>query len=70
VTQIALRMLRQAPERIIADARKGAQVNNSVIGSLISLQYRVPRWAAERAVREALAIIDAKEKDDEDKSTR
>jgi len=60
LTKIAVRMLKRAPKRIIADARKGARVNNSVVGSLISLEYKVPRWAAERAVREALAIIDAK----------
>jgi len=57
LTNIALRMLRASPEHL-EDARKGAEVNNSVVGGVISTTHRIPRWAAEQAVREALAIIE------------
>ena len=52
-TSIALRLLRAHPS-YIDDAREGAPVGNSVIGSMMSLQYGVPRQYAEAAVREAL----------------
>ena len=51
-------------EYLIRDARAmiasgvsfvGCDVNNSLAGSLASLQRRVPRWAAEAAVRSAVA---------------
>ena len=61
LTNIALRMLRASPEHL-EDARQGAKVNNSVVGGVISMTHRIPRWAAEQAVREALAIIE--EEDD------
>jgi hypothetical protein len=64
LVKAALDMLRANP-RYAADARAGAPVGNSVIGSLLSIEYRAPRWATERAVRQALAILDD-EADDED----
>ncbi len=37
-----------------ADAREGAAVDNTVVGCLLALRHKVPRWAAESAVRAAL----------------
>jgi len=59
LVKAALDMLRDNP-RFVADARAGARVNNSIVGSLLSIEYRAPRWATERAVRQALAILDSK----------
>ena len=52
-----LSLLRESPE-YVADAREGAPVGNSVIGSLLSLRHGVPRRVSEQAVLEALAILD------------
>jgi len=65
LVQSALQMLRANP-RYAADARAGAPLGNSVVGSLLSIEYRAPRWATERAVRQALAILDSEEDDEED----
>jgi hypothetical protein len=65
LVKAALDMLRSNP-RYAADARAGAPVGNSVIGSLLSIEYRAPRWATERAVRQALAILDSEEDEEED----
>jgi hypothetical protein len=62
LVKAALDMLRASPH-FAADARVGAPVGNSVVGSLLSIQYRAPRWATERAVLRALDILD--EEDDE-----
>jgi hypothetical protein len=39
------------------DAETGAPLGNSVIGSLLSLIYKAPRWATEQAVLEALTQL-------------
>ena len=65
LVQSALQMLRANP-RYAADARAGAPLDNSVVGSLLSIEYRAPRWATERAVRRALAILDSEEDEEED----
>jgi hypothetical protein len=65
LVKAALDMLRSSP-RYAADARAGAPLGNSVVGSLLSIEYRAPRWATERAVRQALAIIDSEEDEEED----
>jgi len=65
LVQSALQMLRANP-RYAADARAGAPLGNSVVGSLLSIEYRAPRWATERAVRQALAILDSEEDDEDD----
>jgi len=65
LVQSALQMLRANP-RYAADARAGAPLGNSVVGSLLSIEYRAPRWATERAVRQALAILDSEEDEEED----
>jgi hypothetical protein len=58
-TALALRLLRGSPE-YIADAREGARVGNSVVGSLLSLPpHSIPRQHAEQAVLEALTILDS-----------
>ena len=66
LVQSALQMLRANP-RYAADARAGAPLGNSVVGSLLSIEYRAPRWATERAVRQALAILDSEADDEADK---
>lgn len=42
----------------LADARDGVHVGNTVVGSVMSITTRSPRWATEKAVAEALARID------------
>lgn len=39
------------------DAREGAAVSNTVIGSVMSITTGSPRWATEQAVREALVAL-------------
>jgi hypothetical protein len=56
--RLALELLR-GNDTYIADARAGAPVGNSVVGSLLSLQHSIPRQYAEEAVRHALTIIDS-----------
>jgi hypothetical protein len=65
LVKAALKMLRSNP-RYAADARAGAPLGNSVVGSLLSIEYRAPRWATERAVRQALAILDEEDEDDDE----
>jgi len=65
LVKAALDMLRANP-RYAADARAGAPLGNSVVGSLLSIEYRAPRWATERAVRQALAILDSEEDQEAD----
>ena len=45
-------------DKLLADAREGARVNNSAVGCLLSLEYGASRWAAELAVRAALRRLD------------
>lgn len=54
----AIKLLRESPE-YLADARQGAPVGNSVVGSLLSIQFQAPRQCTEQAVRAALDIIDS-----------
>ena len=65
LVKAALDMLRSSP-RYAADARAGAPLGNSVVGSLLSIEYRAPRWATERAVRQALAILDEEDEDEDE----
>ena len=65
LVKAALDMLRANP-RYAADARAGAPLGNSVIGSLLSIEYGAPRWATERAVCQALAILDGEANAGED----
>lgn len=58
LTKHALKLLR-GNESYIADAREGAPVGNSVVGSLLSFQFKVPRQHAEEAVADALTILDS-----------
>lgn len=56
-------------EKYIADAREGAPLGNSVIGSLMSLQHGIARQYAEQAVMEALRILDSEPSQDGDTIT-
>lgn len=60
---IALELLRDSPE-YTQDAREGAPIGNSVVGSLLSLQHQIPRQYGEAAVVEALRILDAEPQKD------
>lgn len=51
--------LLKGDDEMIADARAGAHVGNTVIGSVMQATLKQPRWATERAVRDALARIEA-----------
>jgi len=48
-----------ASEELLIDARKGAPVQITAAGYLLSLEFNAPRWTAERAVRAALRRLDA-----------
>jgi hypothetical protein len=54
----ALKMLRECDAEYVQDARDGAPLNNSVIGSILSIEHKAPRWATEAAVRKALTRFD------------
>ena len=56
--RLALELLR-GNETYIADAREGAPVGNSVVGSLLAIQHKAPRQYTEEAVRQALRTLDA-----------
>ena len=55
--KLALSLLRDEP-KYQEDARRFAGVGNSVVGSLLSIVYKIPRQYAEPAVRRAMQIID------------
>ncbi len=55
--QAALAMLREDPA-YEDDARQGVRVDNTIVGSILSITTGSPRWATERAVHTALVIID------------
>lgn len=57
LTRVALEMLQEDPD-LLEDAKVGAPIGNSVLGSLLSLTYKSPRWATEDAVCEALQELD------------
>jgi hypothetical protein len=57
----ALHMLRADPD-YLADARKGAKVDNTVVGSMLAITWQTPRQYAEQAVRDALEILAAERK--------
>lgn len=57
----AVQMLRDN-KTYIADARVGAPLGNSVVGSLLAIQWSAPRQQAELAVRMALEILDKEAK--------
>lgn len=57
LASIAEAMLKDAT--YLEDARRFGRIGNSVAGSVLALTYKVPRWAAEQAVCEAVAAIDA-----------
>lgn len=53
----ALKLLRQNPQ-YLTDARQGSIAGNSVAGAVLSLTLQVPRAYAEKAVREALDVLE------------
>jgi len=57
LTKHALEMLRKDPE-VLADARQGVLVGNTILGSVMSLTMNSPRQYTEAAVRNAVDIID------------
>lgn len=54
----ALELMRDN-EVYIEDSRRFAGVGNSVVGSLLAIQFSVPRQYTEASVREALRRLDA-----------
>lgn len=58
LAQHAYKLLKASKE-YLDDARVGAAVDNTVIGSLMALQFQAPRWATEWAVKTALVRISA-----------
>lgn len=64
LVQLALEMIRDNGT-YREDARQGAPVGNSVIGSLLNLQHKAPRQYTEAAVLEALRLYDAEMAADE-----
>lgn len=56
LTTHALTLLRETPD-YVSDARRFAPIGNSVIGSIMSLTLGAPRQYTERAVCEALALL-------------
>ena len=54
--QQALDMMRNNPD-LAADALQGAPVRNTIIGSLLAIEYKCPRWAAEHFVCIALSEL-------------
>ena len=54
--QQAIKMMRDNPD-LAADALQGAPVRNTIIGSLLAIEYKCPRWAAEHFVRVALSEL-------------
>jgi hypothetical protein len=59
LVDMALKLLRDNPH-YVEDARQGVKVHNSVIGGVVAMQHKAPRWAAEDAVRVALLKLDGK----------
>ena len=57
LTNHALKLLQSDPD-YLADARIGAPLGNSIIGSVMNFTLKVPRQYTEQAVVRALAIID------------
>ena len=55
------RALLESDPDMIADARAGARVGNTIIGGVMSLTTGSPRWATENAVAEALASLDTED---------
>lgn len=61
LVRIAKKMLDDADSR--EDAEAGYVVGNTVVGSILSLIYKVPRQESERAVCEALRELNEEEVD-------
>lgn len=55
----ALELLRASPDEYLQDARQGAPVGNSILGSVMSMTLKQPRQYTEEAVREALRQFDS-----------
>lgn len=56
--EIAYRLLKSDPD-YLEDARQGTAVNNTIVGSIMSITAKAPRWSTEKAVRNALSRIGA-----------
>lgn len=56
LTRKALHLLRTDPH-YLHDAKAGARVGNTILGCVLSITTKSPRWATENAVREALAAM-------------
>jgi hypothetical protein len=57
----ALHLLKTKPH-YVADARQGARLGNSIIGSIMNLTLKSPRQMTEAAVVEALQLLDAEKR--------
>jgi len=68
IEEIAHEMLRTVPQ-YLSDACKGASLNNSKLGAMLSMTYGIPRWVAEEIVRRALARLAQESKRHQDNKT-
>jgi hypothetical protein len=57
LTKAAVALMR-SDEELIADARKGARVNNSIVGGMLAIERGRPRQYTEQAVRSAVEILE------------
>lgn len=56
----AIQLLTSESADILDDARVGAPLGNSIVGSIMSLTLQVPRQYTEAAVAHAVVILDAR----------
>jgi hypothetical protein len=61
-TELAIKLLR-SNKNYIQDVKNAGNTHNTVAGSVLSVQHQIPRQYAERAVAEALRVIQLRDLD-------